>query len=150
MNGLHVEPLDGDHPLIVGMANCELCGQQYIRGDWVRKLPCQHKVSRYLCILEWNEYFFPFQFHRGCVEEWLFTHSECPIDGQSVHLPLRRKKRRLARQTRDPARGHFILPLTRALADGPPPLDRGQRSSLKFKGQETDIAISGYRITGKK
>ncbi len=48
INALHVEPLDGDHPLIVGGANCEICGQEYNRGEWIRKLPCQHKVSTIL------------------------------------------------------------------------------------------------------
>ena len=45
INTLHVEPLDGNHPLIVGGASCQLCRGQYRRGDWVRKLPCKHKVS---------------------------------------------------------------------------------------------------------
>lgn len=44
--GLHVEPLDGRHPLVVGGACCRLCGHGYVRGDWIKKLPCKHKVRR--------------------------------------------------------------------------------------------------------
>ena len=43
-NTLHVEPLDGNHPLIVGGAYCDLCHEAYVRGDWIKKLPCKHKV----------------------------------------------------------------------------------------------------------
>ena len=42
---MHVEPLDGHHPLVVGGACCQLCGRGYSRGDWIKKLPCKHKVS---------------------------------------------------------------------------------------------------------
>ena len=45
INTLHVEPLDGNHPLIVGQASCQICGGDYRRGDWVKKLPCKHKVK---------------------------------------------------------------------------------------------------------
>lgn len=41
---LHVEPLDGNHPLIVGGASCHICRQSYVRGEWIKKLPCKHKV----------------------------------------------------------------------------------------------------------
>ena len=44
INSLHVEPLDGTHPLIVGQATCQICGGEYLRGDWIKKLPCKHKV----------------------------------------------------------------------------------------------------------
>lgn len=42
---LRVEPLDSSHPLIVGGASCHICQRGYVRGDWVKKLPCKHKVS---------------------------------------------------------------------------------------------------------
>ena len=44
INSFHVEPLDGTHPLIVGQATCQICGGEYLRGDWIKKLPCKHKV----------------------------------------------------------------------------------------------------------
>ena len=44
INSFHVEPLDGNHPLITGRDSCQICYSIYNRGDWVRKLPCKHKV----------------------------------------------------------------------------------------------------------
>ena len=44
VNSFHVEPLDGNHPLIMGRDSCQICYNTYSRGDWVRKLPCKHKV----------------------------------------------------------------------------------------------------------
>lgn len=42
---LHVEPLSGSHALVVGGACCHLCRGGYVRGDWIKKLPCKHKVQ---------------------------------------------------------------------------------------------------------
>ena len=44
INSFHIEPLDGNHPLITGRDSCQICYSCYNRGDWVRKLPCKHKV----------------------------------------------------------------------------------------------------------
>lgn len=44
INSFHVEPLDGNHPLITGRDSCQICYCVYNRGDWIRKLPCKHKV----------------------------------------------------------------------------------------------------------
>ena len=37
-----VEALDYGHSLL--SAQCHICQRSYHRGDWVRKLPCTHKV----------------------------------------------------------------------------------------------------------
>ena len=47
INSFHVEPLDGNHPLITGGDSCQVCYSTYSRGDWIRKLPCKHKVYIY-------------------------------------------------------------------------------------------------------
>lgn len=47
INSFHVEPLDGNHPLITGRDSCQICYYVYNRGDWVRKLPCKHKVRKF-------------------------------------------------------------------------------------------------------
>ena len=44
ISSFHIEPLDGNHPLIVGGDSCQICYNAYCRGDWIRKLPCKHKV----------------------------------------------------------------------------------------------------------
>ena len=44
INSFHVEPLDGNHPLVAGRDSCQICYSVYSRGDWIRKLPCKHKV----------------------------------------------------------------------------------------------------------
>lgn len=47
VSSLRVEPLDSNHPLIVSRLCCQLCGGAYQRGDWVKKLPCKHKVPEF-------------------------------------------------------------------------------------------------------
>ena len=47
INSFHVEPLDGNHPLIAGRESCQVCYSTFCRGDWIRKLPCKHKVYVY-------------------------------------------------------------------------------------------------------
>ena len=37
INSFHVEPLHGNHPLIMGHDECHVCGGVYSRGDWVRE-----------------------------------------------------------------------------------------------------------------
>ena len=73
----------------------------------------------------------------------------CPIDGRSVCSQTTRSKRRLARQTRDSARPHGIIPLTRALTENPV---RGQSSRVKGHQSELDegvaFTVSGQQISG--
>jgi E3 ubiquitin-protein ligase ZSWIM2 len=38
------EPLNHNHPLILLGSACFICNETFIRGDWIRKLPCKHKV----------------------------------------------------------------------------------------------------------
>ncbi len=48
INAFHVEPVDSSSDLLQnGGAVCEICSLSYRRGDWVRKLPCKHKVATY-------------------------------------------------------------------------------------------------------
>ena len=50
INSFHVEPVDsGSHLLQNGGATCEMCTCVYRRGDWIRKLPCKHKVHAVYC-----------------------------------------------------------------------------------------------------
>ena len=44
INSFHVEPVDSNNPLLQNGAHCEICNEGYQRGNWVRKLPCKHKV----------------------------------------------------------------------------------------------------------
>ena len=73
----------------------------------------------------------------------------CPIDGRSVCSQTTRNKRRLARQTRDSARSHRVIPLTRALTENPV---RGQSSRVKGHQSELDegvaFTVSGQHISG--
>lgn len=39
-----IEPLDHGNPLLISGAFCEICCEQFQRGEWIRKLPCKHKV----------------------------------------------------------------------------------------------------------
>lgn len=74
-----VEPLNTDHTLLQSRQMCNICMQMYVRGDWVKKLPCGH------------------QFHRECVDSWLSgSHHTCPLDGLAVYNPQqsRRKKKK--------------------------------------------------------
>ena len=75
-----------------GGGECEMCGEEFIRGDWVRKLPgCRHKVrgSPIQCIHTTPIfYFFLPQFHRDCIDGWFKSgHSVCPIDASSISPP---------------------------------------------------------------
>lgn len=45
INSFHVEPVDSDSPLLQNGTQCGICSGGYQRGDWVRKLPCKHKVQ---------------------------------------------------------------------------------------------------------
>ena len=45
MSSLRAHPVAGDSALLSGGASCEMCGELYRRGDWIRRLPCKHKVS---------------------------------------------------------------------------------------------------------
>ena len=46
---------------------CVVCQTDYINGDTVRRLPCNHT------------------FHKECIDEWLTTGAaSCPIDRKSI------------------------------------------------------------------
>ena len=56
INSFHVEPLDSHSSLLQQEACCQLCMNNYQRGDWIKKLPCKHKVCyrdspRFLSVL---------------------------------------------------------------------------------------------------
>ena len=42
---LRAYPVTGDGVMVGRGASCEMCGEVYTRGDWLRKLPCKHKVG---------------------------------------------------------------------------------------------------------
>ena len=45
LNSFPLKLLESGHQLLASGAMCEVCRQPYRRGDWVRRLPCRHKVS---------------------------------------------------------------------------------------------------------
>ena len=79
INSFHVEPVDSNNPLLQNRAHCEICSEGYQRGNWVRKLPCKHKViESYLsddlkytyCMQSPNYYSYP------ALEETMWTWCE--------------------------------------------------------------------------
>ena len=44
LSALPTEPLYHSHTLIITGAKCFVCSQKFKRGEWIRKLPCGHKV----------------------------------------------------------------------------------------------------------
>ncbi|XP_059145371.1 uncharacterized protein LOC131932456 isoform X2 [Physella acuta] len=60
-------------PLLALGSQCRVCLRGFSAGQFVRKLPCQHKLTPTLC---------PTQFHRECIDSWLLhSHPTCPVDG---------------------------------------------------------------------
>ena len=47
---LRAYPLAGDSVLLGRGVSCEMCGEVYRRGDWLRRLPCKHKVSKHVTV----------------------------------------------------------------------------------------------------
>ena len=45
LNSFHAEPLDNNNKLIRQGQYCRICSEPYQRGEWIRKLPCKHRVS---------------------------------------------------------------------------------------------------------
>ncbi|XP_025095547.1 E3 ubiquitin-protein ligase Zswim2-like isoform X2 [Pomacea canaliculata] len=53
--------------LLAPGAQCRICLRGYQEGQYVRKLPCQHK------------------FHKDCIDSWLLhCHPTCPVEGSHV------------------------------------------------------------------
>ena len=44
INSFRSEPLDHNHPLLKSRMSCLICNDHFHRGDWIRKMPCKHKV----------------------------------------------------------------------------------------------------------
>ncbi|XP_076461903.1 E3 ubiquitin-protein ligase Zswim2-like [Babylonia areolata] len=64
---LPVERVRERGPLLAPGAQCRVCLRGFAVGQYVRKLPCQHK------------------FHKDCIDAWLLhSHPTCPIDSSPV------------------------------------------------------------------
>ncbi|XP_031571469.1 E3 ubiquitin-protein ligase ZSWIM2-like isoform X2 [Actinia tenebrosa] len=67
---LPVEVLRDRHPLITSNTICQVCLSSFQPFHCVRKLACHHA------------------FHRDCIDNWLTSHSTCPVDGGTVNAVL--------------------------------------------------------------
>lgn len=67
---LPVEVLRDNHPLITSNKICQVCLSSFRPFHCVRNLACHHV------------------FHRECIDNWLTSHSTCPVDGGAVNAVL--------------------------------------------------------------
>ena len=49
LHSFPTEPLDHSNPLLLSKTSCQLCHNSFRRGDWVKRLPCKHRVCN-ICI----------------------------------------------------------------------------------------------------
>lgn len=66
IHSLPTQVLQERHTLLTDDTKCGACLQGFQTYQRVRTLPCQHP------------------FHVTCIDNWLTTHSQCPIDGSYV------------------------------------------------------------------
>lgn len=66
IHSLPTQVLQERHTLLTDDTECGVCLQGFQTYQCVRTLPCQHP------------------FHVTCIDNWLTTHSQCPIDGSYV------------------------------------------------------------------
>lgn len=66
MHNLPTQVLQERHRLLTDGTKCGVCLQGFQTHQRVRTLPCQHP------------------FHITCIDNWLTTHSQCPVDGTFV------------------------------------------------------------------
>ncbi|KAK3716946.1 hypothetical protein QZH41_014638 [Actinostola sp. cb2023] len=66
LSSIPVEILREHHPFLSQKKNCGICLHGYQPFQCIRKLQCRHT------------------FHRDCIDNWLSSHSTCPVDGGSI------------------------------------------------------------------
>lgn len=66
IHNLPTQVLQERHKLLTDGTKCGVCLQGFQTYQHVRTLPCQHP------------------FHITCIDNWLTTHSQCPVDGSYV------------------------------------------------------------------
>ena len=66
MHNLPTQVLQERHTQLTDGTKCGVCLQGFQTHQHVKTLPCQHP------------------FHITCIDNWLTTHSQCPVDGSYV------------------------------------------------------------------